>query len=68
MLNGLLAVDFVEDLIFALIHTLWQGTLIAAVLYLYLKIRGGVGHGRRYVLCVSAMVALDRVRQTKAGI
>jgi beta-lactamase regulating signal transducer with metallopeptidase domain len=54
----ILGSEFCSDLAAALLHTLWQGALAAAVLYLFLKSGRATNANARYAACVITLGAV----------
>ncbi len=60
-MNGLIVLfesEFCANLTTALLHTLWQGALVAAALYLFLRGRPAEQAGKRYIVSLVALGAI----------
>jgi beta-lactamase regulating signal transducer with metallopeptidase domain/uncharacterized GH25 family protein len=57
-MNGILTIEFSKHLVAALLHTLWQGAAIAAVLWVLLRAMPARQATARYAACVAALLAI----------
>ncbi len=57
-MNGFLSIEFSNHLVAALLHTLWQGAVVAALLWLVLRALPAKRSNLRYVGCVVALLAI----------
>src|SRR4051812_33579215 len=57
-MNGIFTIDFSNHLVAALLHTLWQGAAIAAVLWVLLRAMPARQATARYSACVAALLTI----------
>lgn len=53
-----MSATFIDLVSAALLHSLWQGALIAGLLALVLQLLGSASPGLRYLVCWAALVAM----------
>ena len=58
-LVALMSSEFCRNLLIALLHTLWQGLVVAGALYVYLRKAPAASVNRRYGASVIALAVVD---------